>query len=135
MIDKRIAQCISDFALFPSWEEKYEHLISLGQSLPMLDDMYKKDAYLIRGCQSQVWFRGYEKNGTIFFEGDSDALITKGIVALLIFVFSGATPKEIKEANMDFLDTIELRSHLSLSRANGLSSMINHMKAFSQRFI
>lgn len=110
------------------WEAKYEHLIDLGKSLPKIEEGLKTDDRIIKGCQSRVWLNS-EKNGdTISFTADSDAIITKGMVALMIRVLSGHTAKEIVEAKLEFVDKIGLKEHLSPTRANGLVSMINRMK-------
>jgi cysteine desulfuration protein SufE len=122
-------EIIEEFELFgDDWEGKYEHLIELGKSLPVIDPQYKTDDKLIKGCQSRVWMRSELKNGKIFFTADSDAIITKGMVALMIRVLSEHTPEEIIKADMAFVDKIGLKEHLSPTRANGLVSMIKQMK-------
>jgi cysteine desulfuration protein SufE len=122
-------EIIEEFELFgDDWEGKYEHLIELGKSLPVIDPQYKTDDKLIKGCQSRVWMRSELKNGKIFFTADSDAIITKGMVALMIRVLSEHTPEEIIKAEMAFVDKIGLKEHLSPTRANGLVSMIKQMK-------
>ena len=110
------------------WELKYEHLIELGKSLPLINPMYKTEEYIIKGCQSKVWLRSELINDSIVYTGDSDAIITKGMVALLVRVFSNQKPEDILNANVSFIDTIGLKEHLSPTRANGLISMIKQMK-------
>lgn len=121
-------ELIDDFALFETWEEKYEYLIDLGKKIGQLDEVYKKDEYKIKGCQSSVWIHSFEKDGLIFFEGDSDAIIVKGLVSMMIMVFSGQKPETIVSADLEFLNTIGLSSHLAQTRSNGLRSMIKQMK-------
>ena len=128
-IEETEIEITEEFELFGSdWELKYEHLIDLGKSLPMIDTQYKTDDRLIKGCQSKVWMRSELKEGKIFFTADSDAIITKGIVALMVRVLSGHTPDEIVDAKLEFIDKIGLKEHLSPTRANGLVSMIKQMK-------
>ncbi len=118
-----------EFALFgDDWEGKYEHLIDLGKSLPKIDPQFKTDDRLIRGCQSKVWLHSRLENGKVLFTADSDAIITKGIVGLMIRVLSGHRPEEIINAPLEFIDQIGLKEHLSPTRANGLVSMIKQMK-------
>ncbi len=128
-------EIISEFEIFGSdWEGRYEHLIDLGKFIPKIDEKYKTDDYLIKGCQSQVWLHAEMKDGKILFTGDSDAAIPKGIVALMIRVLSNHTPKEILDANLDFINKIGLKEHLSPTRANGLVSMIKQMKTYALAF-
>lgn len=110
------------------WEQKYEHLIDLGKSLPMIDPALKTDDRIIQGCQSRVWLNAEEKDGKVIFTADSDAIITKGMVALMVRVLSNQKPEDILKADMAFVDKIGLKEHLSPTRANGLVSMINQMK-------
>ncbi|HXC03263.1 MAG TPA: SufE family protein [Bacteroidia bacterium] len=118
-----------EFSFFESdWEAKYEHLIDIGKSLPLIASQFRTDDRLIKGCQSQVWLYSELKNGNVYFTADSDAIITKGIVGLLVRVLSGHTPDEILDASMEFIDRIGLKQHLSPTRANGLVSMIRQMK-------
>lgn len=125
-IEKEI---IEEFDLFgDDWELKYEHLIDLGKSLPLIEFKYKTDERLIKGCQSKVWLHSEFKNGNVIFTADSDAIITKGIVALMVRVLSDHTPDEIVKAPLDFIDRIGLKEHLSPTRANGLVSMVKQMK-------
>ena len=121
-------ELIDDFAMFETWEEKYEYLIDLGKKLSPLDEVYKKEEYKIKGCQSSVWIHSYEKDGLIYFEGDSDAVIVKGLVSMMIMVLSGQTPATIVNADLSFINTIGLSSHLAQTRSNGLRSMIKQMK-------
>jgi len=111
--------------------EKYEYLISLGKDLPLIDEQYKKEEYLIKGCQSRVWLHAEYKDGLVLFTADSDAIITKGLVALMVEVLSGHSPKEIAETDIYFIDKIGLKSHLSPTRANGLLSMLKQMKMYA----
>ena len=120
-------QVISEFSLFDDWIDKYNYLIEMGRSIPIIDENYKTDQYVITGCQSKVWLHADYKDGKIFFSADSDAIITKGIVSLLIRVLSGHTPDEILNADMDFIDKVGLREHLSPTRSNGLTSMVKQM--------
>jgi cysteine desulfuration protein SufE len=121
-------ELIDDFAMFETWEEKYEYLIDLGKKLSPLNDAFKKEEYKIKGCQSSVWIHSFEKDGLIFFEGDSDAVIVKGLVSMMIMVFSGQKPSTIVGSDLEFLNTIGLSSHLAQTRSNGLRSMIKQMK-------
>ena len=124
-------EVVDEFALFDDWLGKYEYLIELGRSLPDLDDEFKIDHFKIRGCQSQVWIRPELREGLIHFAGDSDALITKGLVALLLRVLSGHPPMEVAEADLSFLDEIGMAEHLSPTRKNGLASMVKQLKLYA----
>lgn len=130
-IQERAREAADEFALFDDWLGKYEHLIELGRSVPEIEDAYKTDRFKIRGCQSQVWIRPELRDGILYFTGDSDALITKGLVALLLRVLSGHPPKEIAEADLSFIDEIGMTEHLSPTRKNGLSSMIKQLKLYA----
>ena len=121
-------EIIDEFSLFEDWMGKYEHIIEMGKSLPMIEEKYKTDDRLIKGCQSKVWMHSELKNGKIFFKADSDAIITKGLVAMVIRVLSEHTPDEILNAKMDFVEKIGLKEHLSPTRANGLVNMIKQIK-------
>jgi cysteine desulfuration protein SufE len=121
-------ELIDDFAMFETWEDKYEYLIDLGKKLSPLNEAFKKEEYKIKGCQSSVWIHSFEKDGLIFFEGDSDAVIVKGLVSMMIMVFSGQKPSTIVGSDLEFLNTIGLSSHLAQTRSNGLRSMIKQMK-------
>jgi cysteine desulfuration protein SufE len=127
-------QIIEEFDLFEDWMDKYNYIIELGKELPLIDPKYKTQQYLIVGCQSQVWLHASYENGIITFTADSDAIITKGIVNLLIRVLSGRTPKEIMEAPLNYLDQIGIKNHLSPTRSNGLASMIKQMKIYAIAF-
>ncbi len=124
-------QLVEDFSFFDDWTQRYEYLIELGKSLPLIDPQYKTPERLIKGCQSQVWLYAESKEGKLYFTADSDAIITKGIVALLVRVYSGHTPEEILAAKTDFIDQIGLKEHLSPTRANGLVSMLEQMKRYA----
>lgn len=122
-------EIISEFEIFgEDWEGKYEHIIDLGKSLPIINEKYKTEENIIKGCQSRVWLHSELKDGRIYFWADADAIITKGMVALMIRVLNGQNAKEIIEAKLEFVDKIGLKEHLSPTRANGLVSMINRMK-------
>ena len=127
-------QIIEEFDLFEDWMDKYNYIIELGKELPLIDPKYKTQQYLIVGCQSQVWLHASYENGIIHFTADSDAIITKGIVNLLIRVLSGRTPKEIIDAPLEYLDQIGIKNHLSPTRSNGLASMIKQMKMYAIAF-
>lgn len=124
-------EIISDFSVMGSWEDKYEYIIQLGKELPLIAAEYKTPDNLIKGCQSRVWLHTELKDGKLFFTGDSDAVITKGLVSLMIYVLSGHTPQEIAAADIYFIDAIGLSSHLSPTRSNGLLSMLKQMKLYS----
>lgn len=127
-------QIIEDFELFDDWMDKYEYIIQLGKELPFIDEKYKTDENLIKGCQSKVWLHADFKDGKLYFTADSDALITKGLVSMVIQVLSGHTPREIAEAKIYFIDAIGLQSHLSPTRANGLLSMLKQIKHYAIAF-
>ena len=133
-IEERIKKITSEFQVFDDWLDKYNHIIEYGKTLPKFADEKKTPENIITGCQSQVWISADFKDGLVFFEADSDALITKGIVAILINVLSGATPDEIINCDMSFIDNIGLREHLSPTRANGLAGMIKQMKIYAIAF-
>ncbi|MBK9274893.1 MAG: SufE family protein [Flavobacteriales bacterium] len=124
-------ELIDEFAMFSDWQDRYEHLIELGKDLPLIAPEQKTDDNLVRGCQSRVWLHAAPQNGLVHFTADSDAMITKGIVALLVRVFNDRTPQEILGASTEFIDQIGLRAHLSPNRANGLSAMIDQMKRYA----
>tara|TARA_Y100000766_G_scaffold244979_1_gene224529 strand:+ start:393 stop:818 length:426 start_codon:yes stop_codon:yes gene_type:complete len=125
---------ISEFSLFEDWIEKYEYIIELGKSIPLIDPKFKTDDNLIKGCQSKVWIHAEIKNNNVLFYADSDAIITKGIIAILIRVFSNQNPKNILESDTKFIDEIGLKEHLSPTRANGLVSMIKQIKIYALAF-
>lgn len=132
-------ELIDEFALFTDWQDRYEHLIELGKDLPLIAPEHKTDDNLVRGCQSRVWLHAQlvspraESRGepTVHFTADSDAMITKGIVALLVRVYTDRTPQEILAGSTEFIDKIGLREHLSPNRANGLSAMLDQMKRYA----
>jgi len=130
-INEKQEEIIADFAFFEDWMEKYEHIIQLGKDLPLIDPQYKTEQYLIKGCQSQVWLHADYKDGKLLFTADSDAIITKGLVALMIEVLSGHTPEAIASTDIYFIDKIGLRNHLSPTRSNGLLSMLKQMKLYA----
>lgn len=125
---------IEDFSFFSDWTDKYEYIIQLGKDLPLIEEQYKIDENLIRGCQSKVWLHADFKDGKIYFTADSDALITKGLVSMMVSVFSGQTPKDIAESDIYFIDKVGLSSHLSPTRSNGLLSMLKQMKMYGVAF-
>lgn len=135
MSQKSIAQIqeeiIDEFSMFEDWMQRYEYMIELGKSLPLIAPEYKVDDYLIKGCQSKVWVFAELENEELKFTADSDAIITKGIIALLIRVFSGQKPQDILDAELSFIDEIGLKEHLSPTRANGLVSMIRQIKLYA----
>ena len=125
-------EIIEEFELFNDWTDKYEYIIELGKKLPLIDPEFKIDENKVQGCQSQVWLKADIKNGKIFYKADSDAIITKGLISLLIRVLSNQRPEDILNARLDFIEKIGLKEHLSPTRANGLTSMIIHMKSIAQ---
>ena len=127
-------EIIDEFSMFDDWMQRYEYMISLGKSLPLIDQSYKTDDYLIKGCQSKVWVHASLDGDRLFFKADSDAIITKGIIAILIRVFSNQKPEDIIEAETSFIDEIGLKEHLSPTRANGLLSMIKQIKLYAIAF-
>lgn len=124
-------ELIQEFEMFDDWMDKYNYIIELGKDMPMIDPQFKTEEFLISGCQSQVWLHPEEKEGKLYFSADSDAIITKGIVNLLIRVLSGHTPQEILDNDLSYLDTIGLKNHLSPTRSNGLASMIKQIKLYA----
>lgn len=131
---KHVKNLITDFELLDSWEEKYEHLISLGNNIHIFDGI-KAEKYLIRGCQSKVWLACKYKNGRLYFYGDSDALITRGLVALIIKIYSNARPEEIINEKINFFKTIGLQKHLSMTRANGLNIMLKTINKYALKYL
>jgi len=127
-------QIIEEFSIFTDWLDKYEYLIELGKSLPIIKESSKSDTNLIKGCQSKVWLAADYKEGKIYFTADSDAIITKGIISLLIRVFSGRAPQEIIDADLGFIKEIGLQDNLSPTRSNGLVSMIKQIKFYALAF-
>lgn len=124
-------EIIDEFSMFDDWEERYQYMIELGKTLPLIDPQYKMDDNLIKGCQSKVWVHAELKEDKIVFTADSDAIITKGIIAILIRVFSNQHPKDILDADTSFIDQIGLKEHLSPTRANGLVNMIKQLKLYA----
>ncbi|WP_026711821.1 SufE family protein [Flavobacterium filum] len=127
-------EIVDEFSMFDDWMQRYEYIIELGKSLPLIDEKFKTDENIIKGCQSKVWLQGEENDGKITFTADSDAILTKGIIAILIRAFSNQKPSEILEAKTDFIDEIGLKEHLSPTRANGLVSMIKQIKMYALAF-
>jgi len=128
------AQITGEFQMFDDWMDKYNYLIELGKSLPVIGEQYKADQYLISGCQSKVWLHAEMKDGRVVYTADSDAIITKGIVSLLIRAISNQSPDDIINAKLDFVDQVGLKEHLSPTRSNGLSAMIKQMKLYATVF-
>ena len=133
-LESRQQQIIDEFGVFTDWMDKYEYLIELGKELEPLPDSDKTEQNLIKGCQSQVWLTANYADGLVTFRADSDAIITKGIIGLLIKVLSGLSPKEIIDADLHFIDAIGLRENLSPTRSNGLVSMIKQIKMYAVAF-
>jgi cysteine desulfuration protein SufE len=122
---------VEEFSMFEDWMERYEYMIALGKSLPLIDSKFKTEENIIKGCQSKVWLHAKLEDKKVVFTADSEAIITKGIIAILIRIFSHQSPKEILEANTEFIDAIGLKEHLSPTRANGLVSMIKQIKMYA----
>lgn len=127
-------EIVDEFSMFDDWMQRYEYMIELGKTLPLIEEKYKTEENIIKGCQSKVWVHAEENNGNIVFTADSDAILTKGIIAILIRAFSNQSAKAILEANTDFIDEIGLKEHLSPTRANGLVSMIKQIKMYALAF-
>jgi cysteine desulfuration protein SufE len=127
-------EIIEEFSVFDDWMDKYNYLIDLGKSLPQIEEKYKTNEYLISGCQSRVWLHADFENGKVIFTADSDAIITKGIIGLLVRVLSGRKPEEIMETDLFFIDKIGLKENLTPTRSNGLVSMIKQMKMYALAF-
>lgn len=127
-------EVVEEFGFFDRWMDKYEYLIDLGRKLPLIDVAYKDSAHLIPGCQSQVWLHSELEGGRVRFTADSDAVITKGIIALLVRVLSDQKPGDIAAADLYFIDRIGLREHLSPTRSNGLVNMVNRMRAIGEEY-
>ena len=124
-------EIVDEFSLFDSWEDKYEYIIDLGKKLKTLEPEFKTEENKIKGCQSQVWLVANENNGRIYFKADSDAVIVKGLVSMLIRVLSGHRPDEIINAKLDFINKIGMTTHLAQTRSNGLLSMVKQMKNYA----
>lgn len=127
-------EIVDEFNMFDSWIDKYDYLIDLGKSLPKIDSIYKNQENIITGCQSQVWLHAKKEDNKVVFTADSDAIMTKGIIAMLIRVLSGQKAENIINTNLDFIDKIGLNEQLSQTRANGLNSMIKQMKIYALAF-
>lgn len=127
-------EIVDEFSMFDDWMQRYEYIIELGKNLPLIKEEFKVEENLIKGCQSKVWLQGEQNDQKVVFTADSDAILTKGIIAILIRVFSNQTPKDIIDAEMDFIDEIGLKEHLSPTRANGLVSMIKNIKMYALAF-
>lgn len=127
-------EIIDEFSMFDEWDERYQYVIDLGKSLPLIEEQYKTEDNIIKGCQSKVWLHAEANDGNIVFTADSDAILTKGLIAIMIRVFSGQKPAAILEADTAFVDEIGLKEHLSPTRANGLVSMIKQIKMYALAF-
>jgi len=127
-------EIVDEFSMFDDWMERYEYIIELGKKLPIIKDEFKTENNIIKGCQSKVWLQGEQTEDKIVFTADSDAILTKGIIAILIRTFSNQKASDILEAEMDFIDQIGLKEHLSPTRANGLVSMIKNIKMYALAF-
>lgn len=124
-------EIVDEFSMFDDWMQRYEYIIDLGKGLPLIDEQYKTDDNIIKGCQSKVWLHAEQQDDKMVFTADSDAILTKGIIAILIRAFSNQKAGDILEANTDFIDEIGLKEHLSATRANGLVSMIKQIKMYA----
>jgi len=133
-IAEREAEIVEEFSMFDEWLDKYEHIIGLGKTLEPLDAEFRTDAWKVKGCQSQVWLQPGFVDGRVVFKADSDAAITKGLVALMVRVLSGQPPRAVAEAPLAFLEAIGLKEHLSPTRSNGLSSMVRQMKLYAATY-
>jgi cysteine desulfuration protein SufE len=127
-------EIVDEFSMFDDWMQRYEYIIELGKNLPLIEEEFKTEENIIKGCQSKVWLKGEQKGDVVIFTADSDAILTKGIIAILIRVFSNQKPADILDANMGFIDEIGLKEHLSPTRANGLVSMIKNIKMYALAF-
>lgn len=123
-------ELIEDFELFDDWDSKYEYIIDLGKQFPALQEQYKTEENIIKGCQSRVWLNAYKDGDLLKFEADSDAIITRGLIGMLVKVLSGHTPEEIASADLYFLERVGLHQHLAQTRSNGLASMLKQMRAY-----
>ncbi len=130
-IKKIQEEIVDEFSMFDDWMQRYEYMIDLGKSLPLINEAYKTDDNIIKGCQSKVWVHAELQGGKLVFTADSDAIITKGIIAILIRAFSDQTPQDVIEADTGFIDEIGLKEHLSPTRANGLVSMVKQLKLYA----
>jgi len=130
-IDQIEAEIIDEFCLFDNWDDKYEYIIDLGKKLPPLDEQFKKEENKVRGCQSTVWLVADYKDGKVFYKAESDAVIVKGLISMLIRVLSGQSPEDIVNAKLDFIREIGMMSHLAQTRSNGLLAMVKQMKNYA----
>ncbi len=130
-IQENQAEIVEEFSMFDDWMQRYEYMIELGKSLPLIEEAYKTDDNIIKGCQSKVWVHAELEGDKLVFTADSDAIITKGIIAILIRAFSNQKPQDIIDSDTDFIDEIGLKEHLSPTRANGLVSMIKQLKMYA----
>jgi cysteine desulfuration protein SufE len=128
------SELVDEFSMFDDWMDRYEYMIELGKTMPMIDSQYKTDDNLIKGCQSKVWLHAELQDDKVLYTAGSDAIITKGIASILIRTFTNQTPSEILKANTDYIDEIGLKEHLSPTRANGLVSMIKQIKMYAIAF-
>jgi cysteine desulfuration protein SufE len=128
------AEIVDEFSMFDDWMQRYEYIIDLGKALPLIDERYKTEDNIIKGCQSKVWLQGEQNDNKIVFTADSDAILTKGIIAILIRTFSNQKATDILESDLNFIDEIGLKEHLSPTRANGLVSMIKQIKMYALAF-
>ncbi len=133
-IEQTEAEIIDEFSLFDSWDDKYEYIIDLGKKLAPLPDEHKKDENKVKGCQSTVWLAADYRDGKVYYQAESDAVIVKGLISMLIRVLSAHTPDEILNANMDFINKIGMTSHLAQTRSNGLLAMVRQMKNYALAF-
>ncbi len=129
-IEQKQNEIVEEFSLFEDWMEKYEHLIEMGKELNPLEGRYKSEENIVKGCQSQVWLNASMRDDQVIFEADSDALISKGLIAMLVRVLSEEKPEDIAKADLHFIDDIGLHQHLSPNRSNGLASMVTKMKSY-----
>lgn len=130
-INEKQDELIEEFEFLTDWVDKYEQIIQIGKELPLIDEKYKEDKFLITGCQSRVWLHPELTEGKLFFAADSDAIISKGLVSLIVKVLNGHTPEEIQHADLYFIDKIGLKEHLSPTRSNGLLSMVKQIKLYA----
>ncbi len=128
-------EIVEEFSFFDNWEDKYEYIIDFGKGLKPMDIAYKTEANKVAGCVSQVWLHTEFKDGRIYFDADSDAIITKGLVGLLVKVLNNQKPEDVSSAKLEFLDKIGMKEHLSPTRSNGLVSMIKYMKRSAERYV
>lgn len=133
-IEEKANSLVEEFQMFDEWMDKYSYIIELGKEMPLIDEKYKDPQHLISGCQSRVWLYAEMKEGKVVFTADSDAVITKGIISLLLRIVSNETPKDIANADFSFIEEIGLKDHLSPTRANGLVSMMKQIKLYAKAF-